>query len=101
MNLNKIMINLATRLILVSVLGFLFALVAISCLTLIPMNSIINNNLFKFGKQNSLTPCVVPKLTFGKVSDMTLSIAQLFTDSLHLVRDLKETNSFRNKMTSW
>jgi hypothetical protein len=44
------MINLATRLILVSVLGFLLALVAISCLTLIPFNSIINDKLFKLGK---------------------------------------------------
>jgi hypothetical protein len=81
------MINLATRLILVSVLGFLVALLAVSCLTLIPLNNIINQFLFKLGKHYSLTPSLVPKLTFGKVSDMTLSIAQLFSDSLHLVRD--------------
>ena len=66
--------NLATTLILVTVIGFFFALLAISCLTLIPMINIIDNKLFT----------LVPKLTFGKVSVITLIIAQLFTDALHL-----------------
>jgi hypothetical protein len=45
------MINLAARLILVSILVFLVGLVLIGCLTLFPMNYIINWELFKLGKK--------------------------------------------------
>jgi hypothetical protein len=45
------MINLIARLILVTVLGFFAALLAISCLTLIPMKNIIDDKLFKLGKE--------------------------------------------------
>jgi len=44
------MINLKARLILVTVLGFFAALLTISCLTLIPMKNIIDDKLFKLGK---------------------------------------------------
>jgi hypothetical protein len=53
---NIIMINLAAKLILVSVIGFLFALVGISCLTLFQMNNIINQGFFKLGKHELYHP---------------------------------------------
>jgi hypothetical protein len=58
------MINLAARLILVSILGFLVALVAISCLTLIRMNNIINDKLFKLGKHKLSHPECSAKADF-------------------------------------
>ena len=46
------MINLTTRLILVTVLCYFATLVFISILTLIPMNDIIDDKLFKLGNKS-------------------------------------------------
>ena len=47
------MINLTTRIILVTSLCYLITLVVISNLALIPMNNIINDKLFKLGNKPS------------------------------------------------
>ena len=46
------MFNLKTRLILVTALGFLLSLIGISCLTLFPMQHVINSKLFKMGSDD-------------------------------------------------